>query len=73
MSGFLNGEPIGDFAGQIWHPDGELLTVKHAVINASTIGDNTIVSAVASRSILVLSVPGNRDQRQYNGRLLDRA
>lgn len=56
MSGFLNGEPIGDFAGQIWHPDGELLTVKHAVINASTIGDNTIVSAVTSRSILVLSI-----------------
>ena len=56
MSGFLNGEALGDFAGQIWHPDGGLLTIKHAVINASTIGDNTIVSAVTDKSILVLSV-----------------
>lgn len=56
MSGILSGTPFGNMADRIWSPSGELLTVKTAVISASTIGDNTLVSAVSGKSIYVLSL-----------------
>ena len=56
MSGILNSVPFGAGVDRIWSPNGELLTVKTAVISASTIGDNTLVSAVSGKSIYVLSL-----------------
>lgn len=56
MSGILNSVPFGAGVDRIWSPAGELLTVKTAVISASTIGDNTLVGAVTGKSIYVLSL-----------------
>ena len=55
MSGFLNSSPFGACVDRIWST-GELLTVKTAIISASVIGDNTLVSAVADKSIYVLGL-----------------
>ena len=56
MSGLLNGAPIGDVVGQVYSPTGELLTVQRASINASVIGDNTLVGATPDKKIYVLSL-----------------
>jgi len=37
-------------------PTGDLMSVKYAVINANTSGNNTVVAAVASKRIRVLSM-----------------
>src|SRR5574343_420006 len=56
MSVILNSVPFCAGVDRIWSPAGELLTVKTAVISASTIGDNTLVGAVTGKSIYVLSL-----------------
>ena len=56
MSGIFNSVPFGSATAQIWNEEGVLLPIKQAVINASTIGDNTIVSAVTDKSIFVVSL-----------------
>ena len=56
MSGLLNGTPFGSAVGKLWSPTGELLDLQYAAINAASSGNNTLVAAVAGKSIYVVAM-----------------
>jgi hypothetical protein len=56
MSGNFNGQVFGVAVDRIWSPSGELLNVQYAPINASTSGNTTVVAAVASKRIYIISM-----------------
>ena len=56
MSGNFNGNVFGFAVDRIWSPSGELLNVLYAPINASSLGNTTVVAAVPGKSIYILSM-----------------
>lgn len=56
MSGTFNGQVIGTATDQIWSPSGELLSIIQTPVNVSTLGNNSLVSAVAGKSIYVIGL-----------------
>lgn len=56
MSGNFNGIVFGNAVDRIWSPNGELLNVQYAPINASALGNTTVVAAIPGKSIYIISM-----------------